>query len=416
MDKSKNIFILGVILFLSIIFSYVISEDTLGGAQNDFIFHKKFIILFAEDFKNTFNSYGKGELLARNSPIFYIFLSFLYKSGIELDKLKYLNIISIPFLIYVFYSCLKIHFRKINNNLLFFLTFIVFLSPTVRSLIVWPYPILYAFIFFLLSIKFYLQFTQTKKLKINEAIKNVFFLALASYITPTFSVFALFFLYKFFLEFKNSKPFFYIIAMNFLLSIPALVYYFLNDFYFFNAPVTNSVDISDLLNIPNKIIIIFSLIFFYFILFINKKLINESINIFKNLRNEYILVIFFITCLYFFDFPTGNFGGGVFYHLSQFVTKNNTLLFLIFALSIILFKAAKLINLNNILLFVCLILYNLQISIYHKYFDPLLVFILLFLVSNNKIKSQKSFIKITKNYYVLYSLFLAISFYKSIFI
>ena len=107
MDKSKNIFILGVLLFLSIIFSYIILEDTIGGAQNDFNFHKKFIILFAEDFKNTFYNYGKGELLARNSPIFYIFLSFLYKSGIELDKLKYLNIISIPLLVYVFYSCLK---------------------------------------------------------------------------------------------------------------------------------------------------------------------------------------------------------------------------------------------------------------------------------------------------------------------
>ena len=82
MDKSKNIFILGVVLFLSIIFSYIILEDTIGGAENDFNFHKKFIILFAEDFKNTFYNYGKGELLARNSPIFYIFLSFLYKIGI----------------------------------------------------------------------------------------------------------------------------------------------------------------------------------------------------------------------------------------------------------------------------------------------------------------------------------------------
>ena len=75
MDKPKNIFVLGVLLFLSIIFSYIILEDTIGGAKNDFIFHKKFIILFAEDFKNTFNEYGKGELLARNSPVFYIFLS-----------------------------------------------------------------------------------------------------------------------------------------------------------------------------------------------------------------------------------------------------------------------------------------------------------------------------------------------------
>ena len=67
MDKSKNIFILGTILFLSIIFSYIILEDTLGSSKNDFDFHEKFVILFAEDFKNTFREYGKGDLTARNS-------------------------------------------------------------------------------------------------------------------------------------------------------------------------------------------------------------------------------------------------------------------------------------------------------------------------------------------------------------
>ena len=61
------------LLFISIIFSYFFSEDTLGGAKQDYLFHEKFIILFAEDFKNTFNNYGQDDLYARNSPIFYIF-------------------------------------------------------------------------------------------------------------------------------------------------------------------------------------------------------------------------------------------------------------------------------------------------------------------------------------------------------
>ena len=194
MDKSRNIFILATILFLSILFSYIILEDTLGGSKQDFIFHEKFVILFAEDFKNTFRDYGKGELFARNSPIFYIVLSFIYKSGVELDKIKYLNIISIPLLIYLFYSCLKIKFKSINKNLLIFLSFIVLLSPTVRSLVVWPYPILYGFIFFLFSIKFYLKFENEKKTKLKNALKNTFYLALASYVTPNFSVFVIFFL------------------------------------------------------------------------------------------------------------------------------------------------------------------------------------------------------------------------------
>ena len=415
MDKPKNIFILGVLLFLSIIFSYIISEDTIGGAKNDFIFHKKFIILFAEDFQNTLSNYGKGELLARNSPVFYIFLSLIYKSGIGLDNLKFLNIISIPILVYLFYSCLRIQFKNINTNLLIFFSFVVLLSPTVRSLLIWPYPILYGFIFFLLSVKFYLKFTKVKKNKINEAYKNILFLALASYITPNFSVFVIFFLYKFFLEFKNSKYFFYIIALNCFLAIPAFLHYYINDFYFFNAPVS-TIGLSDQLNISNKIVIISSLVLFYFIPFINKKMLGKMSYGFKDLKKQSILILFFLISVYFFSYPSGNFGGGIFYHLSQNFFANNIFLFVIFFLSIFLFQTANLINLNNLLLFLCLILYNLQASIYHKYFDPLLLFIFLFLITNNKITNQKIFFDIAKKYYLLYLIFLGISFYKVTFL
>ena len=411
MDKSKNIINLGAVLFLSIIFSYIILEDTICGAKNDFVFHKKFIILFAEDFRNTFNEYGKGDLLARNSPVFYIFLSLIYKSGIDLDNIKYLNIISIPLLVYVFYSCLKIQFRNISTNLLIFFSFVVFLSPTVRSLVVWPYPTLWALIFFLFSIKFYLKFTKIKKFKINEAFKNILFLALASYITPNFSVFVIFFFYKFFLEFKNSKYLFYIIALNCFLAIPAFLYYYINGLYFLNAPVI-SIDLSDQLNISNKIVIISSLVFFYFVPFINKKMLKKIIDVFKDLKKQITPIIFFIISIYFFSYPMGNFGGGIFYHLSQLFLGNNIFLFAIFLLTIFLFKEAKLINLNNFLLFLCLILYNLQASIYHKYFDPLLLFIFLFLMTDSKITNKKIFIDIAKKYYLFYLFFLGISFYK----
>ena len=135
-------------------------------------------------------------------------------------------------------------------------------------------------------------------------------------------------------------------------------------------------------------------------------------DVLKNLKKEYLLVILLLICLFFFNFPSGNFGGGIFYHFSQYIFGNNFLLFIIFFLSIFLFKASKLIELNNLLLFFCLILYNLQVSIYHKYFDPLILFIFLFLMSKNEIKNQRSFLDITKNYYILYLIFLGMSFYK----
>ncbi len=411
MNKTNKIFFLGTFFFISIIFSYFFSEDTIGGAKIDYNFHEKFIVLFAEDFKNTFNNYGQGELYARNSPVFYIFLSLIYKIGIDLESIRYLNIISIPLFVYIFYECLKIQFKNIDNNLLIFLTFVIFLSPTVRSLVVWPYPILYGFIFFLFSVKYYLKFIHEKKFKIINAQKNTFFLALASYITPTFSVFVIFFLYKFFLGFKNKKYFIYLMILNFLFATPAVVYYFLNDFYLFDIAVFG-VELSTKINVFNKIIIILSLILFYFIPFINKENIKNYIIGLKSLYQEYTLIIFFLICIYFFNFPSGNFGGGIFFHFSQDILNNNLPLFAAFLLSITLFRSMQILNLNNILLFICLILYNPQVSIYHKYFDPLLLFIFLFLMSNNKIRNKTSFLKITKGYYILYLFFLMMSFYK----
>ena len=411
MNKINKIFFWCTLLFITVIFSYFFSEDTLGAAKQDYLFHEKFIILFAEDFKNTFNNYGQDSLYARNSPIFYIFLSLIYKLGFGLDTIRYLNLISILLLIYIFYDCLKIKFKNITSESLIFMSCVILLSPTVRSLAVWPYPILYAFILFLFSIKFYLKFHQQKNNKIGAAFKNIFFLALASYITPNFCVFVIFFLYKYFLEFKNSKYFLYILILNLLLATPALIYYYLNDFYLINYPVSE-VDLSIKLNFFNKIVIILSLVFFYFIPLLNKKIIKDTLNVFKYLNKEIILIIFFLTCLFFFNFPSGNFGGGIFYHVSQYILGNNYFLFTVFFISIFIFKALKIIIFNNLILFFCLIFYNLQIAIYHKYFDPLLLFFFLFLFEKIQIKTQKSFSDITKNYYILYLVFLGMSFYK----
>ena len=415
MNKSYKTNFLGGLFFISIIFSFIFLEDSLGGARHDFLFHEKFIILFAEDFKNTFNNYGQGELFARNSPIFYIFLSLLYKIGLSLDSIRFLNILSIPLLLYIFTDCLSFQFKNINKNLLILTSFIIFLSPTIRSLVVWPYPNLYGLILFLFSIKFFLSFNKEKKGRLGEALKNILFLALASYITPNFSVFVIFFLYKFFFKLKNLSHFIFIVIFNLLLATPAIIYYFINDFYLFNVTVSGA-DLNLKLNIFNKIIIISTLVFFYFIPFIDNKIIKNTQNVLKNFYKEYVLILFFFICVYFFNFPYGNFGGGIFFHFSQNFFENNFLLFSVFALSLILFKSAKLINLSNIILFSCLVFYNMQVSIYHKYFDPLLLFVFLFLLNRNEIKSQKIYLELIKKYYFLYIFFLGISFYKVYFL
>ena len=414
MSKDQKINFFGFFLFFTLIFAFFYSEDLLGGAQHDFNFHKKFIILFSEDFFNTLRNYGSDSLIAQNSPVFYIFISFLFKMGMDFESIRYLNIISIFIIIYLFFECLKIKFKNVDKHILKILVLILFLSPTVRSLVVWPYPILWSFIVFLLSIKYYLLFCADKKNTFSNALKSTIYLAAAAYLTPNISVFVIFFIYKFFLKFRYSKKFIYLISLNIFLALPAIIFVFSNNFYFLKFS-TVSVGSEVLYNIFNKIVIITTIIFFYFLPFTNKKIWKNSLQELMKLQKNYLLILFCFFNIYFFNFPQG-FGGGIFFHLSNNFFSNNLVLFLVFIISIYVFKAAGLFNFQNFLIFICLILYNLQISIYHKYYDPLLLFMILFLTSNNIIKNKSILIGITKKYYYLFIFFLTASIYKVTFL
>ena len=242
-----------------------------------------------------------------------------------------------------------------------------------------------------------------------------FFVAAASYLTPNFSVFAIFFTYKFFLEFRIKKNLFYIISLNLILAIPAFIFYHYSNFYIFNISVASSIDTTTKFNPFNKFIIITSILFFYFIPFLEKGIFIKFINELKMIKKNYLILIFIIISVISYNFPEG-FGGGIIYHLSIKLFSNSVILFLFFSAAIYIFRAMKIINLNNVLIFICLIIYNIQASIYHKYFDPLLLFIFLFLLTFKKSALKINLDEISKKYYYLYILFLALSFYKVNFI
>ena len=111
MNNSTKIDILHFFLFLSIIFSYIIYEDTLGGAKADFILYEKIIYLFSNDLFSTLKNYASYEF-TRNSPVFFILLSFLHKMGLDIDTIRYLNILSVFLLTYFFLIVLKLNLPK----------------------------------------------------------------------------------------------------------------------------------------------------------------------------------------------------------------------------------------------------------------------------------------------------------------
>ena len=179
------------------------------------------------------------------------------------------------------------------------------------------------------------------------------------------------------------------------MSLPAIIFLIWKDFYMFKNNVFE-LSVFEKINFSNKIVIISSFLIFFFIPFIqNLKIYSKKIKEKIKSKNFIILISIIILCILTFNYKSGA-GGGFFYKFSIIIFKNYTLLFLVFIFSILYFYFNNLLNFNNILIFVILILYNLQYSIYYKYFDPLLFFVFLFIIKID-IKNFNNLNRISKN-------------------
>ena len=414
MLSFKNIYLLPIITFISLLLGFYFGEDSLGAGKEDYEYHIKYFLNFSENFYKTYDEFGLDQenSSVRNSPIFYMFFSIFLKLGISLENLKFINfLIIIPFFIF-FFKCLEIKYSEINLENKLILSSILFLSPTIRTLLIWPYPLIWALCFFLISLYFFLIFENTKnfKEKIKFAYLNLFFLTISAYFTPNFSLFSIFFLYKFFLFYKLKKETFIIILINLILASPAIYFIISKDYYLFNSTIS-TIDNYIKYNLSNKIIIISSMCFLFFLPFMQtKKLINQINKAFKIDNTFFILLLFICINLYYYNFNLGpsNSGGGIFYHLSNLLFNNSLILFFVFFIFVYLLKYLNLYNFNNIFLFVILVFYNLQFTIYYKYFDPLIFFILLFMIKFDNLK----IIERSKKYYLFYLIFLTLNFSK----
>ena len=175
------------------------------------------------------------------------------------------------------------------------------------------------------------------------------------------------------------------------------------------------LSVSEKFNFSNKVVIIISFLMFFFIPFIqNLKIYSKNIKEKIKSKNFIILISIILLCILSFNYKSGA-GGGFFYKFSIILFKNYTLIFLVFIFSILYFYFNNLLNFNNILIFIILILYNLQYSIYYKYFDPLLFFIFLFIIKID-INNFNNLNRISKNCFLFYAIFLLMNIFKDNFI
>jgi len=381
MKKSINLIL---ILYSFLLLGFFFNLDPNGGAFLDYQNHLRVINDFKENFFSTLFRYDN--YATRHSPVVYILISFLYKLNIpdQLIRIFFLHICL--FLPIIFYKCLALKYHNIGKQNLILFTGIVLLSPTFWSLSIWPDSRLFGLLLFCLSIYYFLNFKKEKNFK--NCINCILSYTAASYMSPNFAVFSIFYFYFFFMEYKFSKKLFYIILINIFLALPAFLYLFsLENIFLFNSATPGGNKEINHFNYSNKILIISTIILFYIFPFLLVKSFKINYFNFKILIISFLLSILLI---FKFDYNFNLTGGGIFFQISNFFFDNNYffLLTCILSLFIILniFKISKI----NFLIIFLLLLSNPQYTIYHKYYDPLML-ILFTLLFELKISEKNLF-------------------------
>ena len=396
LNKNQKIYFYLFGIF-SLVISSIMGENSSGGSKIDNEITRHFIDNFLISFDNGIKYFiSTGQV---QSPIFYILASFIEKIlGFNFFKYSYLFISSlIPV---IFYISLKKKFIKINENILFLLSLIIFLSPYFRSSAVWVTTDNFAIIFFILSVSKYLDFEEKNTDK--NILLCIFYISIAVYIRQYYVIFFLFYFLKF-LQVLRLKKIFNLVFLITIIFIPFIVYYY----YFFKTNIIyqsfgkSTFDI----DILNNILIFSSLYLFYTIPFYINNLTEIKENIFKNLNK--CLIIFFVFGAIYFYYPISlnTFGGGVFIKISNIFNNN-----IIFLVSSFLGTLLILMNLNknNFIVYLCLIFAFPTIIIYQKYFDPLLIMTVLTLTKGGMLNNILDLNRINLIYIYSYFMFFLI--------
>ncbi len=387
--KTINILLI-FFFYLSLIAGFFLNEDLNGGARPDFESLDGSLNLinnFANNFKETFLNFD--DFNERHSPLLIIIISSLTKLDFNLDFIRLLSLHVNLLSIFFFYQCLRIKFSDVKVDYLILISLIFFLSTNFRSLSIWPDSRAFGLLFFILSIKYFLKF-QIKRNN-RDIYKNIFFLALSSYFSPNFSLFAIYFFFHFLFITKEPKIFLKILFLNILLASPAFYYIFILDVNFIKFGLTpgtsQNISYSSVeFNISNKILCITSIIFFYISpLFVYLKKMNYEDKV-KIVFLSLFFSIIYLFCVFNFNYQTLFTGGGIFFLISNYLFGNNFLLFVVCFLAFY-FLFIRNFSFNNLFIIIILISSNPQLTIYHKYYDPLIL-VLMFSLFNFGVKKD----------------------------
>ena len=391
-NKNKRFYIYLFCIF-TLFISYLLGENSSGGAKIDNIITFQFVENFKYGFSNGLNYFISTNQI--HSPIFYFLKAkFLLISNEEIFSLTYLLLSSLIPLF--FYKTLKKKFiNSENKNILFAISLLIFLSPYFRSSTVWTTNDNLALLFVTISLYFFISSFSKLKKKSYYYFISILFLIIASYIRQNYSLLFIFYIIKSF-EILERKTIIYIILISLLLSFPALLY--VKKIYELGSNLSTLEP-----DYLNNSIIYLSIISFYLLPFFWSE---KNKNKYKNLiLNRKKILLFFslivISIFFYSDIEKFGLGGGIILKLSKIIEFN--FLFLISAILGILLINYYYDNLSGLLTIILLFFSWPFPTLYQKYFDP--IFILFFLILSGSKILQDNLEKNRFNIKVLYFYF-----------
>ena len=384
--NSRNIFIIYLFLYISLLLGFYFNEDFALGYKSDYLIFRTH--LFEKDFLHSFLNIKVSGL---PSPVYLILLSFLEKISFSEIFTRLIGLhfsLLIPFFLYL---CLKIKYEFKANDIKILLPTIIFFSPYFRSSSIWLGNENISLIFISISLYFFLKYEKTEKKKLSFMILNALFLVLAAYIRPNYSLFGIYFFIRYYFDLNISYKLLFYIFINILLSFPAIYYVFVLNVNFASQFLFREGD-NVLLDFTlsafvNQFSIILTILFFYSIPFMLLNIRqNFQMSNFKAENYVFSIIFLFLLIFYFdYNFP---YGGGIFFKLSNLIFENN---YLFYIFSLISLNAFILIFYSSIkskdtifdlVLLLTLFLLDIDGVFYHETYDPLLYFIFFLLIKN----------------------------------
>ena len=385
-----------IILYSTIILGFYLDENITAGSKLDFYWMLKQVSQFENNFLGTLLNYDQIKFPTRISPIFISVMFFLKKVFTDINSLRFFFLNILVLSQFFFYLCLKELYSKfIDTKKLLLISLVIFISPSFRANIIWPESAMLGLLFFLIGLYFFLK--NTNQFNKKNVVLNILFVALASYIRPSYCLFAIYFFLDLLMKKKNYKIILLSISLNILLALPAIYYVFFLKIFFITTGGLS-------FNYFNKIGIILSIIFFHLFPFLIYKQFN--LNFLKNIKIILVSLIISIFIVLNFDYDLDYSGGGILLHFSNFIFDNNFLFY--FFVPILIFLTIELINknkLNNFIIILILLLITPQYHIFHKYYDPLVIvlaFTLIDFKSKYFIYGQNKFIYTLYIYNIAY--------------